>query len=154
MRRMRLRAEAGHLSHLTQVKGMEVDPAYWFAKQTDKIELYHKVERQLGQGLLHQVRDLEWGDKPALVIVNVGGRLAGFVVDAIMGVQDVAADEIKPIRGEEYVLGVVETGDAAMRVFDLERLFCAAASQGRRVSLALLLDLEETQRAMGVVHVP
>ena len=68
------------------------------------------------------------GNAAAVIVLNLPDRLVGIAVDHVLGVQTVAADEIRPAHGREDRLGSCALADEAtpctreLVLLDIERV--------------------------------
>jgi purine-binding chemotaxis protein CheW len=65
------------------------------------------------------------------VIVNVGGRTLGYIVDEVTQVMRVAADQIQPpplvvsASGKRHIAGLARLDDRLLIILDIEKLLAA-----------------------------
>jgi purine-binding chemotaxis protein CheW len=74
--------------------------------------------------------EVENNNQTRVIIMDVGGELLGFTVDAVSEVIRVAASEIQPSPsvaaggiGQEYIAGVINHGDKLLVLLNLDMMF-------------------------------
>jgi purine-binding chemotaxis protein CheW len=74
--------------------------------------------------------DMENNNQTRIIIMDVGGELLGFTVDAVSEVIRVSASEIQPAPtvasggiGQEYIAGVINHGERLLVLLNLDLLF-------------------------------
>src|SRR5262249_46630365 len=71
----------------------------------------------------------EFDDETRTVIVNVGGRTLGYVVDEVTQVMRIAADQIQPAPvavatvARKHIAGLARLDDGLLVILDIEKLF-------------------------------
>ncbi len=70
----------------------------------------------------------EFDDETRTVIVNVGGRTLGYIVDEVTQVMKVAADQIQPpplvvtATGKKHIAGLARLDDRLLIILDIDKL--------------------------------
>lgn len=72
--------------------------------------------------------NVEYGDQTVVIVVNVGGRIAGMVVDGVSDVITLSPEEIKPAPefslslSSDYLSGLVSLEDRMLVLVDIDKL--------------------------------
>lgn len=77
-----------------------------------------------------RVSDSEHGNRTRIIVMDVGGGLTGFIVDAVSEVIRIHASEIQPPpaavsggMGQEFITGVINHAERLLVVMDIDRMF-------------------------------
>jgi purine-binding chemotaxis protein CheW len=76
------------------------------------------------------ISDSEHGSRTRIIVMDVGGGLNGFIVDAVSEVIRIHASEIQPPpavvsggMGQEFITGVINHAERLLVVMDIDRMF-------------------------------
>ncbi|GAA5158212.1 chemotaxis protein CheW [Viridibacterium curvum] len=78
------------------------------------------------------VGDADYNAFTVVIIMHVGGRVVGAVVDGVSDVMALASDGIKPAPefsssvGAEYIAGLASVGERMLIVLDIERMMMSS----------------------------
>ena len=78
--------------------------------------------------LRFNMKEIEYNAMTAIVVINVGGRMAGLAVDSVSDVIGVGADqhcaapEYEGQQEREFIMGLVQTEGKLLILLDVERL--------------------------------
>lgn len=74
------------------------------------------------------LESVEYGGQTVVIVVNVGHRVVGVVVDGVSDVMTLAADQIKPAPefslslSSDYLSGLASVGERMLVLVDIEKL--------------------------------
>jgi purine-binding chemotaxis protein CheW len=76
------------------------------------------------------VSDREYSSRTRIIVMDVGGGLTGFIVDAVSEVIRIRGSEIQPPpsvvsggMGQEFITGVINHAERLLVVMDIDRMF-------------------------------
>ncbi len=79
-----------------------------------------------------QVGEVRYDEFTVVIILNVGGRVVGIVVDSVSDVRMLQAGDIKPAPaiatslGTDFIIGIGTVEDRMLILIDIERLMASA----------------------------
>ncbi len=71
---------------------------------------------------------IPYSDASRIIVVDMGGRLAGLIVDLVIDVINLSSEQIEPCplidetKRSDYIMGVSKLGDRLITVLNLENL--------------------------------
>lgn len=81
------------------------------------------------------VATTEIGERSVVVVITLGQRVIGLLVDVVSEILSIDADAIQPNpakgreEGNDQIIGLVSVGDQMLKVLDVETLFSETAEE-------------------------